>query len=97
MDDVQNGPSAITGDDQSSGASSLHSKTSEGLAMGRTTALKMKLARANSELADRDAALKRMQEQLSRLMEAQGLSDPQVENMSIGSGPHRETGGPPGP
>jgi hypothetical protein len=97
MDDVQNGPSAITGDDQSSGASSLHSKTSEGLAMGRTTALKMKLARANSELADRDAALKRMQDQLSRLMEAQGLSDPQVENMSIGSGPHRETGGPPGP
>ena len=97
MDDVQSGPSAITGDDQSSGASSLRSETSKGLAMGRTTDLKMKLARANSALADRDTALKRMQDQLSRLMEAQGLSDLQVENLSIGSGPHRETGGPPGP
>jgi hypothetical protein len=97
MDDIQSGPSAITGDDQSSGASSLRSETSEGLAMGRTTALKMKLARVNSALADRDAALKKMQDQLSRLMEAQRLCVSQPDNMSIGSGPPRETEGPQGP
>jgi hypothetical protein len=99
MDDVQSGPSAITGDEQSSGASSLRSETSEGLAMGRTTALKMKLAQANSALADRDAALKKMQDQLSRLMKAQGLSDPTTaaEDMSIESGLHREAGSPQGP
>lgn len=65
--------------------------------MGRTTALKMKLARVNSALADRDAALKKMQDQLSRLMEAQRLCVSQPDNMSIGSGPPRETEGPQGP
>jgi hypothetical protein len=58
--EVNSGVSANTGDDASSGASTFRSETSEGIAMGTgKLELKMKLAKANAELAERDLAAKR--------------------------------------
>jgi hypothetical protein len=87
IDEVHSGPSAITGDGQSSGASSMRSETSEGIAMGRTTDLKMRLAKANSALADRDAAIWSMQEQLAQLLRAQEATGKLVDDVSMTSGP----------
>jgi hypothetical protein len=64
-DDMHSGPSNITGDGNSTGASSLRSETSEGAAMGRTTDLKLKLARATTAVAERDATLAKLQAQIS--------------------------------
>jgi hypothetical protein len=47
MADVHSGASTITGDGESSGASSQQSDTTEGAAMGMTMELKLKLARKN--------------------------------------------------
>jgi hypothetical protein len=59
-EEVNSGVSANTGDDASSGASTFRSETSEGIAMGTgKLELKMKLARANAELAEHDLAAKR--------------------------------------
>lgn len=93
IDEVNSGPSAMTGDDQSSGASSLRSETSEGLAMGRTTELKMRLAKANSALADRDAAIRTMQEQLAQLLKAQEVGNDQMDDASMASGSAQERAG----
>ena len=89
FDDIQSGASAITGDGQSSGASSLRSETSEGNAMGRTTDLKMRLALANNALAERDAVLAWLQEQISQLMAQQGLhpAPDHSEHTESGSSP----------
>lgn len=66
-DDVRSAYSAITGDGESSGASSLRDETSLGAAMGRTASIKMELAKAKAALADRDYEFKQMQQQLARL------------------------------
>jgi hypothetical protein len=59
-EEVNSGISANTGDDASSGASTFRSETSEGIAMGTgKLELKMKLARANAELAEREAETKK--------------------------------------
>jgi hypothetical protein len=88
IDEVHSGPSAMTGDDHSSGASSLRSETSEGRAMGKTTELKMKLATAKSALADRDAAIRRMQDQLAKLLHEQKSAAHQTDDTSMASGPN---------
>ena len=44
-----------------------------GAALGRTTSIKMDLARACKALADKDAEFKKMQAQLEQLMAARGM------------------------
>jgi hypothetical protein len=92
LDEINSGPSAITGEDQSSGASSIRSETSEGMAMGRTSELKMRLAKANSALADRDVAIRQMQEQLAQLLRAQETGD-RMDDTSMTSGPAQRRAG----
>lgn len=74
-DDVRSAYSAMTGDGESSGASSLREETSLGAAMGVSASLKMELARAKAALADRDYEFKKMQEQLEQLRAGYGMTE----------------------
>ena len=72
-DDVRTGASAVTGEDGTSAASSLRSETSLGAALGRSTSIKMDLARARKALAEKDLEFRQMRAQLETLMAARGM------------------------
>lgn len=80
-DDVRSGASAVTGEDGTSAASSIRSETSMGAALGRTTSIKMDLARANRALAEKDIEFKKMQTQLAALMAARGMDSGMESSM----------------
>jgi hypothetical protein len=67
-DDVQSGASALTGDSETSGASSVRSETSMGFAIGRTASLRMNLAKANRDAAEKDYEMRKLKEQIEALM-----------------------------